>query len=108
MITKGYMTADEVFWSCPKETKVYENMYKLQQADQDRQAWLNGIYVMYSIASCLSKDTKYPEEPLASDSFIDEETKKERKLKEFIQSMQTMADAWKATHGNNEVKGEIE
>lgn len=37
----------------------------------DYSAWLNGLYVRRAIASCFSKDSKYPEKP-----FTEEEREK--------------------------------
>lgn len=52
--------------------KVYRKAYEQKtQEEYDRMnynAWLNGMYIMHSIASCIDKSAKYPNKPYNPDA----------------------------------------
>lgn len=56
----------------PKRIKPFEKAYMENSKQEQRErleylnvgAWLNGIYVAKAIASCFSKNEKYPEKPI--------------------------------------------
>ena len=43
--------------------KLYEEKYKRDVDRMDQDAWLSGLYVSRAIASCFSKNAKYPKKP---------------------------------------------
>lgn len=65
--------------------KPYERLYNLKSDEQDRIAWLNGMYVYKAINVILynsfksngSKDEKYPDKPISSQEQTRELTKEE-------------------------------
>lgn len=61
------------FWNLtPKAISIYRKVFEDKLQDEyDRinyAAWLNGMYIMNSIAACIDKKAKYPDKPLKSES----------------------------------------
>lgn len=58
------MTWDE-YWHGPAELpRVYREKDELERKRKNQDAWLGGVYMQYAIASTLSKDAKYPSQPI--------------------------------------------
>lgn len=52
-------------------------------------SWLGGLYIMYAIGSCFSKNTRYPSEPLNlgnDNKIIDEDEKKKIEAKKVVKT----------------------
>ena len=50
-----------VFWTLsPKKLEPFLESHKMKQTQQNKLAWLNGIYVNHAISAAFSKNHKYP------------------------------------------------
>lgn len=49
--------------------QAYMKSYDEKKQEVDNNAWLNGVYVLYAIGSCLSSNNKYPEKPISLDEY---------------------------------------
>lgn len=68
----------ETFWMLsPRRLVPFFQCHKMKQNQQNKMAWLHGIYVQHAIAAVLSKNSKYPTEPIEifrnPDNISDEE-----------------------------------
>lgn len=72
----------ELFWTLnPVTIKPFVKAFSLKQTHIDTLMWKQGAYIRLAIGSCLSKDCKYPAQPLCN--------KKERSIKEiFLERME--------------------
>lgn len=65
MATKGYgLTVDDIDQSCPADLEPYAKAYEMQTNLSDTQNWQLGQYILASIGSAFSKNTKYPKKPM--------------------------------------------
>lgn len=72
---------------------------KREQEEKNLQAYLNGIYVMYAVGSCLSKKVEYPHKPL--DFGQTEEMSEEEKIaktKLLFAQLEVMGSNFNRTH----------
>lgn len=77
----------QTFWKLnPKIMYVYQDAYIEQKKQEmkmlDISAYYNGMYVQRAIASCFSKNAKYPEKPLLIQKQMKEEIEQEKELTE--------------------------
>lgn len=57
----------ELFWTLnPRSLSPFTKAFSLTQKYQDQLAWQQGLYIRQAIASCFSKEVKYPTKPTSS------------------------------------------
>lgn len=71
--------------SCPKELEPFEKAYKLKLQQQDRQAYIFGMYAMSAVSTAIEHNfagkkakSKYMKEPLLSKFFENDGLTKEQ------------------------------
>lgn len=91
----------ELFWRLnPKKMEAFEEAFikrtKLNQQQDNVNAWLNGIYMSYAIASCFGKNSQYPSEPI---NVYNDEMSQQERLKMEAEKFEAYAIAF-----NNEFR----
>ena len=57
----------DLFWTLnPKSLQPFIKAFSIKQKFDDSLAWTQGLYIQMAISSVMSKDYKYPSEPLSS------------------------------------------
>ena len=79
----------ELFWSLTPGkldpfVKAYENTQKNSLEKINYSAWLNGIYVTYSIAAVMGENVEYPEKPLELISAEESEKQRQKRNSELF------------------------
>lgn len=70
-----YGMSYEQFWfDDPQLYYIYEDVYIDKLKEKDLFNWQLGQYIQFSVASCLTKDCKYPDKPIF---YAQEEKKKQ-------------------------------
>lgn len=66
--------------------KAHEEQLQRDIDEKEFTAWINGLYTSMAIASCFSKNCKYPENPISKkQDTIEEKAKKAGKTEEELQ-----------------------
>lgn len=71
----------ETFWLLsPRKLEPFLESHKMKQAQQNKIAWLNGIYVSHAISAAFSKNHKYPSEPIEINPSVENKISDEEKF----------------------------
>lgn len=80
------MTFEEYWEQDPLKVIPYLEAYNLKRKAMNEQAWLQGQYFAYSVASAMNSKVKYPSRPLPL-------TKKELELQRMREQKRRVEDA---------------
>ena len=70
-----------MFWHLnPTKVKPFKKAYENKLDADNRNAWLNGMYVQAAIGAAMSKSVKYPKAPFGGESEAQEATKESADL----------------------------
>lgn len=58
------MTPDEFWNGDTRNIRAYRKAHLIKRQLAEEEAWLHGLYVGSAIAAALSKDARYPEQPI--------------------------------------------
>lgn len=67
MIVCG-MSPEEFWYGDTDLAKAYIEAYRVKRSNADADNWMLGNYIRHAVASCLSEEAKYPEEPMIAAS----------------------------------------
>lgn len=80
------MTYSQFWFNSPELYYIYEEAYLDKLKEQDMFNWQLGLYMSYSIGSCLDKNCKYPKTPM----FYASEEQKPKTTEDMLEQFKLM------------------
>ena len=82
------MTYNQFWFDDPQLYYIYEEIYFDKLKEKDVLNWQLGQYIHFAIGSLMSKECKYPNEPM----FFARENKKQKDVYDMLEEFSLMAD----------------
>lgn len=93
----------ELFWTLnPKSLSPFIKAFSLSEERVDRMAWINGAYIRMAVGSLLSKNNKYPDQPLFGVKEISEEMRQARIKEKMFMQMELLNSRFRKEELNSE------
>lgn len=74
----------DTFWTLnQKSLQPFIKAFSLKKKDENEGYWLQGLYIQHAIASCFNKDSKYPKKPFSQSDDSQQESIKERFMRDM-------------------------